>query len=75
MELILGDYHASMVGNPSSSSSATVTGHDFSARWDADRNGGAGGYEISAYRAPQCLAVGEGMWAFSFVPTTLSICT
>ncbi|HUP70833.1 MAG TPA: hypothetical protein VM142_13615 [Acidimicrobiales bacterium] len=69
----LGAYHASMVANPSGTGPASLTGHDFSARWDPDLNAGAGGYHISAYREPQSLAVGEGIWAFSFVPTTLSI--
>jgi len=69
----LGAYHASMVGNPSGTSSAIVTGHDFAARWDPSLNGGTGGYQISAYRQPQSLAVGEGTWVFSYVDSTLRI--
>jgi len=69
----LGAYHASMVGNPSGTSSATVTGHDFAARWDRSLNGGSGGYQISAYQQPQSLAVGEGTWVFSYAPTTVAI--
>jgi len=69
----LGAYHASMVGNPSGTSPATVTGHDFAARWDPSLNGGSGGYQISAYRQPQDLAVGEGTWVFSYVDSTVAI--
>ncbi|HVE47970.1 MAG TPA: SBBP repeat-containing protein [Acidimicrobiales bacterium] len=70
--LALGAYRASMVGNPSAGP-ARVTGHDFAARWDPILNGGAGGYHMSGYRQAQDLAVGEGIWAFSFVPTELAI--
>lgn len=73
VKLPLGAYHASMVGNPSGSSPATATGHDFAAAWDPDANGGAGGYQISAYREPQLLAVGEGTWVFAYVPTEIKI--
>jgi len=69
----LGAYHASMVGNPSSSSPATLTGHDFAASWDPNLNGGAGGYHISGYQEPQTLAVGYGSWVFSYRDTTVSL--
>jgi len=69
----LGAYHASMVGNPSSSRSAVVSGHDFAARWDPSLNGGAGGYDISGYRAPQRLGVGQGDWVFAYAATTVNI--
>lgn len=69
----LASYHASMVGNPSANSSATVTGHDFAAAWDSTLNGGAGGYRISAYRAPETLAVGQGTWVFSYLTTEVHI--
>lgn len=62
----LGAYHASMVGNPSGVAPATVNGHDFAARWDAAANQGAGGYVVSAYRDPQSLGVGEGLWVFNY---------
>lgn len=69
----LGAYRASMVGNPSGTSAATLTGHDFAATWDPALNNGAGGYQISGLRQPVSLAVGEGTWAFSYRQTTLSI--
>ncbi|MFN2569025.1 MAG: IPT/TIG domain-containing protein [Candidatus Dormibacteria bacterium] len=69
----LGAYHASMIGNPSGTSPATATGHDFAARWDPDLNGGAGGYHISRYQEPQRLAVGEGMWVFTYHDTNLRV--
>ncbi|HUP69390.1 MAG TPA: kelch repeat-containing protein [Acidimicrobiales bacterium] len=69
----LGAYHASMVGNPSGTSAANVSGHDFVARWDPAANDGAGGYIVSGYREPQRLAVGEGAWAFSYLDTTVAI--
>jgi len=69
----LGAYHASMVGNPSGTSPATVSGHDFAARWDPSLNGGTGGYQISAYQQPQSLAVGEGTWVFSYADSTINI--
>ncbi|HVE46582.1 MAG TPA: IPT/TIG domain-containing protein [Acidimicrobiales bacterium] len=69
----LGAYRASMVANPSGRSLATVSGHDFAARWNPDANGGAGAYEMSGYRAPQTLALGEGAWVFSYVPTEVRI--
>lgn len=71
--LSLGGYRASMVGNPSGLGPAVLTGHDFAARWDADVSDGAGGYHISGFREPQELAVGEGIWAFSYSDTTLTI--
>ncbi|HUP69358.1 MAG TPA: kelch repeat-containing protein [Acidimicrobiales bacterium] len=70
--LPLGEYHASMVGNPSTRP-ATVTGHDFAARWDPALNDGAGGYRVSGYREPQPLDVGEGTWVFSYVRTAVHI--
>lgn len=72
VEMPLGELRASMVGNPSRGQ-ATVSGHDFTARWDPAMNGGAGGYRISAYREQQSLAPGEGIWAFSYVPTTITV--
>lgn len=69
----LGAYRASMVGNPSVSGPTTVTGHDFTARWDPALSSGVGGYHISSYREPSVLAVGEGIWAFSYVDTTVKI--
>lgn len=71
--LPLGAYRASMVGNPSGAGPATATGHDFAARWDPNLNAGAGGYHVSGYRQAQELAVGQAMWAFSYVATELSI--
>ena len=65
----LGAYRASMVGNPSATSPADVTGHDFAAAWDPDANG----YRVSGYRQPHTLAVGEGSWAFSYVDTTITV--
>ncbi|HUP70257.1 MAG TPA: kelch repeat-containing protein [Acidimicrobiales bacterium] len=69
----LGAYHASMVGNPSATRGATVSGYDYAARWDAELNGGAGGYRISGYQQAEALAVGEGLWAFAFTPTEILI--
>ncbi|HUP71174.1 MAG TPA: SBBP repeat-containing protein [Acidimicrobiales bacterium] len=69
----LGAYRASMVGNPSGVGPATITGHDFTARWNPSLNGGAGGYQVSGYRQSQDLAVGEGIWAFAYIATTLSV--
>ncbi|HUP68520.1 MAG TPA: IPT/TIG domain-containing protein [Acidimicrobiales bacterium] len=71
--LPLGAYHASMVANPSGIAPASVTGHDFAARWDPALNAGAGGYDVSGYRQAQPLAVGEGIWVFSFVETGVRI--
>lgn len=71
--LPLGAYHASMVGNPSGTAPATVTGHDFAARWDPSLNAGVGGYHVSGYREAQTLAVGEGLWVFSYEPTTVAL--
>ncbi|HUP70619.1 MAG TPA: kelch repeat-containing protein [Acidimicrobiales bacterium] len=68
----LGPYHASMIGNPSASSPARVTGQDFSARWESDA-GGAGGYRISAYREADTLGVGEGSWVFTYSGAVVSI--
>ncbi|HUP68691.1 MAG TPA: hypothetical protein VM142_02640 [Acidimicrobiales bacterium] len=73
VSLPLGAYRASMVGNPSATSAATVSGHDFAAGWDPALNDGAGGYHISDYREPQNVAVGAGIWTFSFVPTEVRI--
>ena len=73
VSLPLGAYHASMVGNPSATSAATVTGHDFAATWDPATNGGAGGYRISAYRDTQTVAVGEGIWTFAYAPTEIKV--
>lgn len=73
VSLPLEEYHASMVGNPSGTSTATVTGHDFAARWDPNANGGAGGYRVSGYREPQELAVGEGLWTFAYQRTDIRI--
>lgn len=67
----LGAYRASMVGNPSGTATATVSGHDFAALWDPALNSGAGGYRISGYREPQPLEVGQGAWVFSYETTTL----
>lgn len=72
-KLPLDAYHASIVGNPSGVSPATVSGHDFAAQWDPALNGGGGGYRISGYREPQTLAVGTGTWVFSYVRTLISI--
>jgi hypothetical protein len=65
--------HASMVGNPSASSPATVSGHDFAAMWDQSLNGGAGGYHISGYRQAQSVQVGQGTWVFAYQATTVDI--
>lgn len=64
----LGAYHASMVGNPTNGQ-VSVTGHDFAATWDAQ----AGTYRMSGYREPQALAVGEGVWTFSYMQTEVHI--
>lgn len=69
----LGAYRASMVGNPSGTSVATLSGHDFVATWDPALDNGSGGYHLSGLRQPVSLAVGEGAWAFSYRQTTLSI--
>lgn len=69
----LGGYHASMVGNPSATDAAVVSGHDFAARWDSLANEGNGAYVLSGYREPQELAVGQGTWAFAYGPTTVAI--
>lgn len=73
LKLPLGEYRASMVGNPSSTAAATVSGHDFAATWDPSLNGGSGGYKISRYRERQILLVGAGSWVFSYATTTISI--
>lgn len=65
----LAAYHASMVGNPSATGPAQVAGHDFAATWDPASES----YRLSAYREPQSLAVGQGGWVFSFVPTRITI--
>lgn len=64
----LSAFHASMVGNPSSSP-ATVTGHDFAAAWDAAANS----YRMSGYRQPHGLSVGEGSWVFSYLDSEIRI--
>lgn len=69
----LGEYHASIVGNPSATSPATVSGHDFTARWVPDLAGGAGGYEVSTYRQPQTMPIGTAVWVFSFVRTEVTV--
>jgi len=71
--LRLGAYKASMVGNPSGRRELRATGFDFAARWDPGLNGGEGGYRISAYRAPQRLGIGQGMWVFSYSKTRVSM--
>ena len=71
----LAAYHASMVGNPSGLTSATVTGHDYAATWDPTLDGGAGGYVLSGYREPQPLRAGEGAWVFSYTSTTIDVGT
>jgi hypothetical protein len=37
--------------------------------WDPTANA----YTISRYREPQSLPVGQGMWVFSYVDTTVSL--
>jgi len=69
----LGGFHASMVGNPFATTAAVVSGYDYAAHWDPDMNSGAGGYRISGYQEPQRLAVGEGVWTFSYSPTQVRI--
>lgn len=69
----LGAYKASMVGNPSATSSAEVSGHDFAATWDPTLNAGAGGYHISGFREARSLAVGSGVWVFSYRETTVEV--
>ena len=68
----LGAYHASMVGNPSAGP-VSVSGFDYAARWDPAMNAGGGGYHLSGYRQSQTLAVGEGIWVFSYRAATISI--
>lgn len=65
----LGGYHASMVGNPSSTSPAVVSGYDFGARWDRSTSS----YEISEPREPMEVKVGEGIWVFSYEDSTIQI--
>ena len=62
-------YHASIVGNPSGTGPVTVSGFDFAARWDP----AAGRYTFSHYRQPVWIAVGEAVWVFSYVNTTVRI--
>jgi len=69
----LDAYHASMVGNPSGTSAAEVSGQDFAAAWNPNLNGGSGGYDISGYGQPSSLAVGYGTWVFSYRVTTVTI--
>lgn len=72
VSLALGGYRAAMVGNPSGTAPVVVSGHDFTARWDPLANGGSGGYRVSGYQEQQTLAVGEGIWAFSYRDTIVS---
>lgn len=67
--LSLGGYHASMVGNPSGRAEASVSGHDYAARWHPESSS----YELSGYRQDLRLAVGEGSWVFSYEPTRVRI--
>jgi hypothetical protein len=67
--LPLAASHASMIGNPYGGSPALVTGYDFAARWDPAING----YRVSGYRQEQSLSIGEGMWVFSYVSTSIVI--
>ena len=69
MSLPLGAYHASLIGNPSGTSSVTVSGFDFAARWNPSTRR----YAFSAYRAPVRLGVGEAIWVISYVTTTVRI--
>lgn len=71
--LPLDAYRASMVGNPSAISRATVDGFDFAASWDRSLNDGVGGYRLSGYREAQSLPVGRGLWVFSYVATKIHI--
>ena len=71
--LALGAYHASMVANPSATTAVRVAGFDYAARWDPTMHGGAGGYHLSGFRQAQTLAVGEGLWVFSYTATTVAI--
>ena len=72
VRLALGAYHASMVADPTNAP-VTVSGFDYAARWDPAANSGAGGYIMSGYRQAQTLAVGQGMWVFSYTRTTVVI--
>lgn len=65
--------HASIVGDASSVSASVVTGQDFAATWDPSMNGGAGGYQVSNYRSPVSLSVGQGAWVFSYEATFIAI--
>lgn len=69
----LGALRGSMVGNPSGTGAAVVTGHDYAARWDPVADGGRGGYQLSGYRQPLSLAVGQGAWVFSYTATEIEI--
>jgi len=71
--LALAAYSASIVGNPSSSSSATVSGHDFAATWHPEFNAGAGGYEMSGYQHDEGVPLGAGIWVFSYRDTLINI--
>lgn len=73
VDLPLGGYRASMVGNPSGTKAAALSGHDFAARWDPALNDGAGGYRISGHRDEQTLPVGGATWVFSYRDTTISL--
>lgn len=69
----LDAYHASIVGNPSTTASAALTGHDFAATWDPAANAGTGAYRMSGYRETQRLDVGQAAWAFTYGTTTLAL--
>lgn len=73
LELPLGGYRASMVGNPSGREASGLSGHDFAARWDPGINEGAGGYHISGHREEQTLPVGGATWVFSYRDTAISL--
>jgi len=73
LSLPLGAYHASLIANPSAQGPVTVSGYDFAARWDPALGNGAGGYRYSKLREPLSLALGEGMWVFSYTATTITI--
>lgn len=64
----LSAHHAAVVGNPSGTSSAVVSGHDRSARWDAK----TGAYHLSEAE-PQTLRPGEAMWVLSHAGTTIQV--
>ncbi|HUP68874.1 MAG TPA: kelch repeat-containing protein [Acidimicrobiales bacterium] len=73
VRLPLGAYRASMVGNPSGTSRASVTGYDYAASWNPALNDGAGGYALSGYREAQTLDVGQGTWVFAYARSEIAI--